>query len=340
MPYLRNAWYCAGWSSDLGAEPVGRTMLGEFLVFYRDSAGEPVAIGGRCPHRFAPLSKGRVKGDVIECPYHGLQFDRDGRCVKNPHADGVIPGSAKVAAYRIVERGGALWVWMGDADKADTADLPTSDFLIDARYASISGCVKVAANYQLVIDNLLDLTHAPFLHANTVGGAPEDSIGAPMTHEFRIDGQVIHSNYLVRGMPPTPQLQPLWSEPAGDFRAEMRWRPASNLDLDIRMSPLGADKEAGVHVPSVHYVVPESEISTHYFFAVGRNVYIDDPDQTRIMGEFALRAFAEEDEPMIRDCQDLMGTTDLMSLNPVLLKTDIAAVQARRMLDKLIQAQG
>lgn len=339
LAYLMNAWYCAGWSADLTKKPIGRTLLERPVVLYRDAGGRAVALGGMCPHRFAPLGDGSVVGDNIMCPYHGLQFDRAGTCVLNPHGDGHIPANARVESHPVVEKNGAIWVWMGDAASANPETISAVDWFASPSYSSIHGYLRVDANYQMVVDNLLDLTHAPLLHPNTVGGRPEDAAG--MRHDFRTDPEgVIHSNYFVEAMPrPSPQLLPLWGDRPGDFRAEMRWRPACTLELDIRFSPLGADKHEGVHVPSLHYLVPESETVTHYFYAMGRNVAIDNPQIDDAMAAGARQAFEDEDEPMIKACQDLMGTTDLMLLNPVILKTDIAGVQARRRLSQLIKAQ-
>ncbi len=123
MNFLRNAWYCAGWAADLGAEPITRTYLNEPVLLYRMRDGRAVAIGERCPHRFAPLHKGKLRDDCIECPYHGLRFDASGACVHNPHGDGAIPKAARVKAYPLVEQYGALWIWMGDPSLADESAL-------------------------------------------------------------------------------------------------------------------------------------------------------------------------------------------------------------------------
>jgi len=338
--YLRNSWYIASWSRDLADTPIGIRMLERPLVLFRDSAGEAVLLDGRCPHRFAPLSRGVVQGDTLMCPYHGLVFDRAGTCIHNPHGSGMIPPGAKLRRYPVVEKNGAIWAWMGEADAADPSQISDIDWLCSPDYACITGHIKVQANYQLVVDNLLDLTHAPFLHQDTVGGRPEDSIGARMTHDFRTDpDKTIHSDYCVDPMPrPTPQMRPLWGERPSIFRSNMTWRPACRLELDISLAEPGAN-EPSLHLPSLHYLVPETDRSTHYFFAMGRDVMIDDEEQTRIMAEFARRAFEDEDEPMIRAVQDLMGTSDLMSLRPAILETDKAAVQARRVLALLIRQE-
>ena len=339
MQYYLGAWYIADWSANLGKDPIGRTLMDRPVVLYRGEGGEPIALGGVCPHRFAPLADGKVQGNAIECPYHGLQFDQSGACVLNPNGDGFIPPATRVPSYPVVEKNGAIWIWMGNPAEADPELISDTDWLVSSSYAAVQGYLRIEAHYELVVDNLLDLTHAPRLHPTTVGGDPEDARG--MKHEFHTDDRgVIHSNYLVEGMPkPSPQLLPFWGANPGDFRAEMRWRPACTLELDIRMSPMGSAKYEGIHIPSLHYLVPESDQVTHYFFAMGRNVVLDNPEVSKLMLEGARQAFEDEDEPMIRKCQQAMPSNDLLALKPVILRTDIAGVQARRTLAKLIKNQ-
>ena len=97
--YLRNAWYVAAWADDLAeGQLLGRTILKEPIVLYRKADGNVAALQDRCPHRFAPLHMGKVvRGDRIQCPYHGLEFDASGACVLNPHGTKNIP-SARACA--------------------------------------------------------------------------------------------------------------------------------------------------------------------------------------------------------------------------------------------------
>lgn len=340
MPFLRNTWYCAGWSTDLGQEPISKKFLGEPVLLYRTEAGRAVALSNRCPHRFAPMHLGRRDGDVIACPYHGLRFDTTGRCVGNPHGDGKVPQAARLQAYPIEERDGVLWIWMGDPAKADVTAILDTAFVVQAdRYAVGTGHLVVHANYQLVMDNLLDLTHAPFLHANTVGGAPEDSLGAGLQVGFAEDAASVTSTYHCAGMKPTPQLRPLYPHAQGDFRVTMRWQPGSSLAMRLSMTPCGQPDGSGVVLPLLHLLTPIDDVSTHYFFALARNVALDDPEAQAGMMAFARQAFEQEDEPMISACQDQMGTTDLFALRPVLLTTDVATVKARRHLQALIEGE-
>jgi phenylpropionate dioxygenase-like ring-hydroxylating dioxygenase large terminal subunit len=77
MPFMRNAWYCAAWDHEVTRAPRARRIPDTPVLLFRKQDGEAVAIGDRCPHRFAPLSAGVVRGDQIQCPYHGLVDDYD-----------------------------------------------------------------------------------------------------------------------------------------------------------------------------------------------------------------------------------------------------------------------
>src|SRR5258706_4604705 len=112
--FVPNWWDGAAWSGEPAAgKPLGCTMLGEPVVLYRRTDGAPAALEDRCVHRSMPLSLGRVRGDVLECGYHGLQYDAGGTCVRIP-GQPAIPRSACVRSYPVVERDRVVWVWMGD----------------------------------------------------------------------------------------------------------------------------------------------------------------------------------------------------------------------------------
>lgn len=127
MKFVRNTWYCAAWSESIGRGPIQRKFLGEAIVLYRSESGDPVALSNRCPHRFAPMHKGCLKGDAIECPQHGLRVEPSAACVYNPHGDGKIPRAAKLKPFPPHERDGIVWIWMGETEKADPAScLPSA----------------------------------------------------------------------------------------------------------------------------------------------------------------------------------------------------------------------
>ncbi|HZD63953.1 MAG TPA: Rieske 2Fe-2S domain-containing protein, partial [Xanthobacteraceae bacterium] len=111
--FLRNYWYVAATDSEIERKPLGRIILGEPIVFYRLEDGTPVALEDRCAHRHLPLSMGKLVGDTLQCHYHGLRYDQTGTCVRVPGQD-LIPRSARVRSYPVVERYHWLWIWMGD----------------------------------------------------------------------------------------------------------------------------------------------------------------------------------------------------------------------------------
>lgn len=276
---------------------------------------------------------------MIECCYHGLQFDRNGTCTLNPHGQGKIPPRAHTRSYPLVERDGALWVWMGDAP-AREEEIIDLYFCGGAEgWAGVTGYLKINADYQLVIDNLLDLTHGTYLHPDTVGVGPEHSLGASLVYDFRTEGTTVHSNYTFLNTPPTALFKPFFHAERGDIFAFMRWEPAGALILDISTTGVGMPKGTGVLIPSAHFIVPETDTTCHYFFALFRNVELDDEEKTRAMGAIAAKAFVEEDEPVIHDCHEMMNGEEFFDLEPAILETDVAGIQARRILAKLIREE-
>ncbi len=129
-----------------------------------------MALEDRCAHRMAPLSRGRVEGDRIVCGYHGLEYGPDGKCAHNPY--GKPPALAKVRRFPLVEKHQAMWIWMGEA-KPDESQIP--DFSIldvpDETAAMRRDHVTFDAPWDLISDNLIDLSHVSFLHAGILGNA-------------------------------------------------------------------------------------------------------------------------------------------------------------------------
>ena len=166
--WMRNCWQVIAFANEIGATPLARTVCNEPIVLFRTSSGEAVALADRCPHRFAPLSLGRVIGDEIQCGYHGLCFDRDGTCVRVPGQD-QVPARTRVRKYPLLERHTFAWVWLGEAALADPALVPDFHWMDDPSWACVPGYHHFGANYQLVNDNLLDLSHESFVHEETIG---------------------------------------------------------------------------------------------------------------------------------------------------------------------------
>ena len=166
--FLRNYWYVAATPAEITGAPLARTVLGEPIVLYRAGDGRAVAMEDRCCHRQAPLSLGRVTGNNLRCGYHGMTFNPEGICVAIP-GQKTIPTKARVRTYPLVERWRFVWIWMGAPEQADPDAIPDIPFNTDPDWSFVGGYLNFKCHYQLIVDNLLDLSHETFLHAKTIG---------------------------------------------------------------------------------------------------------------------------------------------------------------------------
>lgn len=336
MTYLRNTWYMAAWAEEIGAgATMHRTLLEEAVVFFRDEEGGLHALRDRCPHRFVPLHLGRVVGKALECAYHGLRFDGSGACTHNPHSD-TTPKAARVASYPVVERDGVVWIWMGEPEAADPALLPDFSFMHSLPATAASrGYLYTDCNYKLIADNVMDLSHADFLHADSVGGGAFTRARPQVQEQENGDVLITWACEHERAMPIYDPYMPEPGQPV-DFLTQVLWRAPGVMKLDISISPRGRPDE-GPRTHNAHIVTPETEDSTHYFFWLTRQFNMGDDAVNQRRHAMMMHAFSNEDKPMLREQQLAMGTDDLFGLSPVLLPGDAGAVRARRKLEQRIR---
>lgn len=299
--FIKNCWYVAGWSSEIGQDSfLARTLVGVPVVFWRDTAGHVVAFEDRCCHRGAPLSLGRREGDHLRCMYHGLKFDRDGVCVEIPAQDR-IPPNVRVRVFPIVEQHRWVWIWMGDPAKADPALIPDHHWLDDPEWRSLEGYTHYKTNYLLIADNLLDLAHLPYVHATTLGGS-EDYARNPARIESLPNG--VRVTRWALGIDAPPFVQRVKAYPGKVDRWNIYDFVIPGIFLmDSGMSPAGTGAPEGQRVDAAEFrgcqaLTPETETSTHYFFAHPHNFAIDQPEVTASVHQSVVAAF-EEDRAMI-----------------------------------------
>jgi phenylpropionate dioxygenase-like ring-hydroxylating dioxygenase large terminal subunit len=336
--FLKNAWYVAAWAHELAdGAPLGRTFLDKPVVLFRKDDGSLAAIGNRCPHRFAPLHLGSQVGDALQCPYHGLRFDASGACVHNPHGTGAVPAALRVPRYPVVESDGLIWIWMGDEALADPSAVRRFDCLDRTRWASGTAYLHGAANYELMVDNIMDLSHVEFLHP----GLGTDAISRAAITMEQGPGSVSCIRRMTNEVLPLP-LQTVYR--TGDTPVNrtfsVHWQAPSNMLMTIDIEPADPDREpfgTGAHV--LHLFTPETATTTHYFYAGCRSYDIDDHALTEGFMDTLKSAFMNEDKPIIEAQQQMMRQPDLMSLGPVLLPMDGAAMRARRLLAGLIEQE-
>jgi vanillate O-demethylase monooxygenase subunit len=90
---------------------------------------------------------------------------------------------------------------------------------------------------------------------------------------------------------------------------------------------------------TVHVMTPDTEMTTHYFVLSTRDFRSEDADFNARISAFVNNIFATEDKPMLEAQQARMGTADLFATAPAMLPIDAGAVQARRILERLMLAE-
>jgi phenylpropionate dioxygenase-like ring-hydroxylating dioxygenase large terminal subunit len=174
-----NFWYAAEWSDRLTDAPLKLRMLGQAFALFRDSTGRAHCLANVCVHRGGSLAGGRIKGDCIECPYHGWQYDGDGRCRKipslGPQGQGRIPGRARVDSYPTQERYGLVFVFLGDLPEAERPPImEIEEYGQPGWYAHCEDYIG-EGDFQRSIENGLDPAHNEFVHpTHGFSGARED----------------------------------------------------------------------------------------------------------------------------------------------------------------------
>jgi vanillate O-demethylase monooxygenase subunit len=338
--YVRNAWYVAAWDHEITRSLKRRIVLDEPVVLFRTESGKPVALEDRCCHRQAPLSMGKLVGNVVHCPYHGLQFDSTGKCIKVPSQD-MVPASARVRAFPVVEKNHWIWIWMGDPAKADPARIEDFHFLDDPAWRFGGNYLHVESNYLLLVENLLDTTHLPFLHPDTLG---TDAFARSEFEVSREGDRVTVARWLMNELPAPFHKQ------MGEFPDGMkvdRWQithygPPSFIKLDVGSAPAGAGArttaERGqrwMNMWNLNAITPETEKTAHYFFAQAYNFKLGERWISDMLAK-QIRDIFLQDMAMVRAQQQNM---DLGPSPVVNLGQDKAWVAMRGIVDRLIKEE-
>ncbi len=337
--YLWNAWYVGALASEVGPEELfPRTLLDTSILFYRKQDGTAVAIHDRCPHRFAPLHLGTRNGDQVVCKYHGLQFDCSGQCTHSPHGNGNIPKAAVVKSFPVIERYGFLWIWMGEKE-ADESLLPDFGYLDNGPDTALAHTyLHVNCHYELISDNVMDLSHVDHLHGEILSTKGTLS---PLMAKVRETERAVNARWVWKQTPASLLFSPHMPDPAGETHLffDITWTPPANIQLSVGATqtktdaPLTLENTVGQY--DLHTVTPESLDTTHYFFATRRNHLLDDAAHNEHMIQILHDTFQNEDGAMLEAVHAEMRTSDFFALNPVLMSNDVAPVKVRRLLKRL-----
>ncbi|WP_313802209.1 aromatic ring-hydroxylating dioxygenase subunit alpha [Sphingobium sp.] len=336
--FARNQWYVIAWSHEVGRKPLARLICDEPVMLYRREDGTVVALEDACPHRLLPLSMGTVIGDAIQCRYHGLLLDSAGQCLEMPGGD-PVNRAVCARAYPIVERQKFVWVWIGDADRADPSLLPHL-WMNEAEGWRVDGGVfEVRCDYRLFIDNLMDLTHETTVHAS--------SIGQKELHQFPIETQVFPDRVVTSRWMPAVVPAPLYRSLMGGHDGPVdRWQiitylPPAGVLIDVGVArvehevTLEDHGKAEIQSFILDFITPATAKTCHYFWGSARNFDIDDDEAFNRLTAAQGKVFEEDVE--VLEAQQL--SIDRMPHRKLrAYGVDAGGVKARLLLDKLIRA--
>jgi phenylpropionate dioxygenase-like ring-hydroxylating dioxygenase large terminal subunit len=339
-PLLYNFWYVAGFREDFTHELTERVYLNRSLVTYRTEAGEPVALQNRCAHRSFPLSESWLEGDDIRCRYHGAKFNSAGQMIEVP-CQANCP-KVQLRKYPLKEVGPLVWIWMGEPEAADEADIPDTSWLnVDEGWEFCTGSYHLEGNYLLMMENLMDLTHIPFLHQDTFD-FPKSYAAEPVT--VKTEGHSLtytrepSDNYHRNGFLP-PKLADEFEGRSYDAQSGGKFVFPGMMygigGFTLKDAEEGERESYAWHIP--HFVTPETEGTTHYWFFHTRNFAQEDKAFSEKLRQVLITGF-EEDREAIKLLQ-AMHHKDHSDYREIHFTPDTPTIGMRKIVKKLAERE-
>ncbi|EMY34011.1 vanillate O-demethylase oxygenase, iron-sulfur subunit [Arthrobacter crystallopoietes BAB-32] len=331
--YVLNTWYVAAWSTEVTRKPIRRVICEQPIVLFRTQDNEAIALADRCAHRAFPLSEGRTIGDSVECGYHGFTYGPDGMCTKVP-AQSTIPERARVRKYPVVEQDGWIWVWTGDPELANPADVPDTHWMVDPEWATVTHSYHFKCRADLIHDNLLDLTHESFLHKTTVGDDYIYEHGITV----EVDGNVVSVDRLM----PSVEAPPLYAETMDArglfdrFHCTEFFVPNLHV-LHSGITGEGKPREEGYLIKVLNGITPIDEHNSWYYYAFSRNFAVDNEKATEDL-KVGLATVLDEDAAAL-EAQEIGMQTRPEGEFDVLIAQDGGVAKARRILNALLKKE-
>ena len=340
MTFIKDTWYVACSADEIDEKPLGRTICNETIVFYRGAESKVAALEDFCPHRGAPLSLGKVVEGKLTCGYHGLEMGCDGKTIAMPGQR--VQAFPAIRSYPVQERYGFIWVWPGDASKADATLIPHQQWHDNSNWAYGGGMYHINCDYRLMIDNLMDLTHETYVHASSIGQKEIDDTPCKTAIEA---GCVVTSRFMENiSAPPFWRMAFRGNHLADDVPVD-RWQvcrftPPSHVMIEVGVAHAGhggynANDEHKVYSIVTDFITPETETSIWYFWGMARKFNPSDKGLTASIREGQGKIFSEDMEMLERQQKNILAhpTRNLLKLN-----IDSGGVFSRRMIDKLLAA--
>jgi phenylpropionate dioxygenase-like ring-hydroxylating dioxygenase large terminal subunit len=336
-----NAWYAAAYDVEVGRSLLARTICNQKLVLYRQTDGRVAALEDACWHRLLPLSMGRLDGDEVVCGYHGLVFNAEGRCTHMPSQETINP-AACVRRFPLAEKHRFIWVWPGDPALADESLIPDLHWNHDPAWAGDGKMIRVQCDYRLVIDNLMDLTHETFVHGSSIGNRAVAEAPFVATHGERMAT-------VTRWME-NIEAPPFWAGQIQQARGYqgpvdrwqiIRFEAPCTVAIDVGVAPAGSgapqgDRSQGVNGMVLNTITPETDNTCLYFWAFARNYSLGEQRLTHQLREGVAGIFREDELVLEAQQKAIEEHPDHKFYN---LNIDAGAMWARRLIDKLVDAE-
>jgi phenylpropionate dioxygenase-like ring-hydroxylating dioxygenase large terminal subunit len=289
----------------------------------------------RCIHRQMPLSLGRLKGDQIECGYHGLTYGSDGVCTRIPGAS-TVPERVRVQTFPVHEKDGLVWMWPGDPDAADVSLLPDHHWYTDPGWTTVAETAHMNARAQLLNENLLDLSHLSFLHLDSIGSAEIAEI--PITTEF--DERHVTVRRVMHDITCAPFFERITGIAGNIDRLQSAEYTAPAFH--ITTATLKAHGDPAAPYPfqqrTMHAITPETRTSAHYFWAISRNFALQDDEVTEHVLTGARGVFVQDIEAC-EAIEHIIAAWEPSYPLELNIKVDGAPLQSRRILERMIASE-
>ena len=333
--FPRNAWYIAAHSYEITREFLSRWILGDPVVFYRTEGGEPVALVDRCIHRQMPLSLGNLDGDQVVCGYHGLTWDTDGKCTRIPGRT-TVPDSVRVQGFPLHESHGFVWIWMGQAEKADPAEIPDHHWYDADGWVTAAGVEHMNNRAQLMNENLLDLSHLSFLHLTSIG-SPEIA-ETPVVLESDEKWVKVSRNMARTICPPYYQkVTGITSDIAREHYGEF-WAPGFHVTTTTLKPHDDIDDSRMCRQKTMHGITPETRTSAHYFWSVSRDFAVDEQAVTDYVAK-SVSTVINQDIEASEAIEHIIRAWEPSYPEELNIKVDGGPLRARKMIETMLDQE-
>ncbi|CAM8935828.1 unnamed protein product [Rhodiola kirilowii] len=242
-PRLKNFWYPVAFSGDLKEDTmVPIDCFEKPWVIFRGKDGKPGCVRNTCAHRACPLDLGTVNEGRIQCPYHGWEYSTNGTCEKMPSTKLL---NVKIKSLPCFEQEGMIWIWPGTDPPTSTIPSlqPPPGFTIHAEIV-----MELPVEHGLLLDNLLDLAHAPFTHTSTFAKG------------WKVPD-------FVKFLTPSAGLQGYWDP----YPIDMEFKPPCMVLSTIGISKPGklegqSTSQCATHLHQLHVCLPSSRNKTRLLY--------------------------------------------------------------------------